>query len=110
VRGDEPVAVIQLAGELEIGRREYIHETLSVHGWEQGVLVDLSEATYADSTTLSELLRFREDADRLRIPVVLLIGSRQLARIIQYAGLKDAFNIFEDRDAALAHLAEAVAI
>ena len=100
----EPIVVIRLDGELEIGRREEIRNALHVSGSESGILIDLSGATYADSTTLAELLRFRRDAEAHRVRTAMIIANRQFARLIQYAGLGEAFAIFGDRAAALTYL------
>jgi anti-anti-sigma factor len=99
------IAVIALAGELEIGRREELREALHLAGTEPGILLECSEVTYADSTALAELLRFRNEADALGIPLAIVIASRQFARLIQYAGLADAFAIFDTRGPALTYLA-----
>ena len=102
--GETAIVVIRLGGELEIGRREEIRTALRVSGSESGILVDLSEATYADSTTLAELLRFRRDAEQHRVRTAMIVSNRQFARLIQYAGLGEAFAIFGDRGAALTYL------
>jgi len=96
--------VIRLAGELEIGRRAEVNAALHVNGSESGILVDLFDVTYADSSALAELLRFRTEAERHAVPVAIVIGSRQFARLIQYAGLANAFKIFDDRAPALTYL------
>jgi anti-anti-sigma factor len=98
------IAVIRLSGELEIGRRAEIAGVLVLGGNESGVLLDFSGVTYADSTTLAEMLRFRDEAAGAGVPVAIVIGSKQFARLIQYAGLSQAFHIFEDRGAALTEL------
>jgi anti-anti-sigma factor len=102
------IAVIRLSGELEIGRRNEIAQSLVVIGSEAGVLLDFSEVTYADSTSLAELLRFRDDAARHNVPVAIVIGSKQFARLIQYAGLGHAFRIFDNRAEALTDLSGAL--
>ena len=96
--------MIRLTGELEISRKDEIARALKIAGTEGGILVDFFDVTYADSTTLAELLRFRRDADERAIPVAIIIGSRQFARLIQYAGLSDAFAVFDNRGAALTFL------
>ncbi|MDQ2909252.1 MAG: STAS domain-containing protein [Candidatus Eremiobacteraeota bacterium] len=101
----QSLAVIRLEGELEISRRDEIARALQLDGSERGILLDFSDVTYADSTTLAELLRFRADAERLGVPVAILIASKQFARLIQYAGLSAAFEIFGERSAALTYLA-----
>ncbi|MDQ2681161.1 MAG: STAS domain-containing protein [Candidatus Eremiobacteraeota bacterium] len=99
------IEVIALEGELDIARRAEINEALLVKGSESALLVDCSEVTYADSTALAELLRFRSAAAEKRVPVALLIGSTQFVRVIQYAGLNGVFQIFNDRASALTYLA-----
>jgi anti-anti-sigma factor len=101
------ISVIRLTGELEISRKDEIARALRIAGSEGGILVDFFDVTYADSTTLAELLRFRRDADQKGIPVAIIIGSRQFARLIQYAGLGDAFPVFDNRAAALTFLSSA---
>jgi anti-anti-sigma regulatory factor len=64
----------------------------------------LSEVTYADSSILAELLRFHGEAERHGVRVALAIASKQFARLVQYAGLAQAFAIFDSADAARAFL------
>jgi anti-anti-sigma factor len=99
------IAVIRLTGELDIGRREEIHAAFQLDRSASRVLVDLSDVTYADSTTLSELLRLRADAQAQEARIAIVIGSKRFARVIQYAGLGSAFAIFDDRAPALTYLA-----
>jgi len=98
------IAVVRLTGELEIGRQAEIGAALTLGGNESGVLLDFSAVSYADSTTLAEMLRFRDEAAKAGVPVAIVIGSKQFARLIQYAGLAQAFRIFEDRGQALTEL------
>jgi anti-anti-sigma factor len=98
------IAVIRLTGELEIGRRDEIAAALVVSGAESGILLDFSDVNYADSTSLAELLRFRDEAAQRNVPVAIVIGSKQFARLIQYAGLAQAFRIFDNRGEALTEL------
>lgn len=103
------VKTIELGGELEISRKAEIREALQRSNEDRAVLVDLSEATYADSVALTELLRFCVEAQRDSVSVALLICTPQLARVVQYAGLAAAFQTFDDRNAALKYLSERVA-
>jgi anti-anti-sigma factor len=99
------IVVIRLTGELDIGRREEIQKAFVIPPNASRVLVDLAEVTYADSTTLAELLRLRADAEAQVARIAIVIGSRRFARVIQYAGLSSAFAIFDDRGSALTYLA-----
>jgi anti-anti-sigma factor len=106
---NKSISVIRLTGELEIGRKDEITNALTLSGSESGILLDFSDVTYADSTSLAELLRFRDESSQANIPVAIVIGSRQFARLIQYAGLGHAFRIFDNRAAALSDLSQATA-
>ena len=99
--------VIRLSGELDIGRRDEIRSALRAGNTNGPILVDFSDVSYADSTVISGLVRLRGDADASGRPFALLIGDPRLARLLQYAGLADAFAVFDDRAAALTYLAEA---
>ena len=97
---------IRLGGELDIARKNEIREALIREAGDRAVLIDLSEATYADSVALTELLRFCVTAQHDGVLVALVIRTPQFARVVQYAGLAGAFKIFDDRDAALEYLSE----
>lgn len=99
--------VVSLAGELDIARKEELHRALFIEPSMRGILLDLSDVTYADSTALTELLRFRMQADQGNIPVAIVVTSPQLDRIVRYAGLHEVFIIFDNRADALAHLEQA---
>ncbi len=101
------LAVVKLDGELDIARRAEIRAALVVDGEHSGVLVDFAGVTYADSSAISELLRFRGDLDRRGLPVALLITSPQFKRLLQYAGVNDAFAVFDERADALTYLGKA---
>ena len=102
----EPVKVIRLSGELEIGRKDEIRAALCTPANGTPVLLDLSGVTYADSIALTELLRFCTEAQRERRPVALVIETPQFARLIQYAGLATVFKVFSQAADALAYLKE----
>ncbi len=104
MNGQSSYHVIRLHGELDLAHRDAIRAALQVEGPGPALLVDLSEVEYADSTVIAELLRFGIDAGRAGRRLAVLIGSERFARVLQYAGLGDAFAIFRDRGAALIYL------
>jgi anti-anti-sigma factor len=101
--------VVQLSGELDIERRDEVAAALLAAAPPRPALVDLSEVTYADSTIISELLRFRMRAERGEQRIAILVGTSRVVRLLEYAGLRDAFAIFEDRGSALTFLCNATA-
>ncbi|HTV73211.1 MAG TPA: STAS domain-containing protein [Candidatus Acidoferrales bacterium] len=98
------ISVIKLTGELEIGRKAEVRGALQLTDEQKSILIDCGEVTYADSTALAELIRFRNQADARQVPVAILIGNGQFARLLDYAGLAQAFAVFDTRGAALAFL------
>ena len=106
VSAEASVQVIRLSGELDATRRDEVARTLKLDGSRGGVLVDLSGAEYADSTVIAELMRLRADADAAGRRVALLIGNPRFARLLAYAGFAHAFEIYDQRGAALTALAE----
>jgi anti-sigma B factor antagonist len=99
--------VVTLAGELDIARKEELHRSLSIGSSVRGVLLDLAGVSYADSTALTELLRFQRHAELEGITVAIVVASPQLDRIIRYTGLYELFQVFEDRNEAIAYLERA---
>ncbi len=102
----EGIKIIRLAGELEIGRKDEIRDSLASSDDAAAVLLDLGEVTYADSIALTELLRFCADSARNQRPVALVIKTPQFARLVQYAGLATAFKIFDESSPAMEYLTE----
>jgi anti-anti-sigma factor len=106
VKKRRAIKVIRLGGELEIGRKNEIRESLASSGDAAAVLLDLGTVTYADSIALTELLRFCAEAARNDRPVALVVQTPQFARLVQYAGLANAFKIFSESAAAMEYLGE----
>jgi anti-anti-sigma factor len=104
------IQIVRLGGELEIGRKRELRDAFELSPDARAVLVDLSEVTYADSTALTELLRFCVMAQRAGRPIAIVIRTRQFSRLVQYAGLAGAFKVFETYDDALTFLQEQLAI
>lgn len=102
------IETVQLDGELEVSRKQEIRDAFSLRAGARGVLVDLGAVTYADSTALTELLRFCMTAQREKVPIAIVIRTRQFARLVQYAGLASAFRIFDENEQAIAYLKEEV--
>jgi anti-sigma B factor antagonist len=97
--------VIKLDGELDIERRDELARVLVVTNAGPAILVDFSRVTYADSTALSQLMKFRNEATSAGRRIAILTGDPQFMRVLQYAGLTDIFAVFSDRGEALSYLA-----
>jgi anti-sigma B factor antagonist len=96
--------VIALSGEVDLYTApEFKQQLLEVIG--QGgkhVIVDLSDTTFIDSTTLGVLVggvkRLRPDGGQLS----LVCSDRNITKIFEITGLNKVFPIYESREEALA--------
>jgi anti-sigma B factor antagonist len=95
--------VISLAGEVDLYTApEFKQQLLEVVG--QGskeVIVDFSDTSFFDSTTLGVLVggvkRLRPNGGRLS----LVCSDRNITKIFEITGLNKVFDIYESRDAAV---------
>ena len=101
---DESTYVIALAGEVDLYTApEFKQQLLDVIG-EGGkdVVVDFSDTTFIDSTTLGVLVggvkRLRAQEGRLS----LVCSDRNIRKIFEITGLDRVFTIYPTRDEALA--------
>jgi anti-anti-sigma factor len=105
-RREPPAAVVALVGEHDAYSAERLESELTAL-LDEGlrIVVDLRDAEFIDSTTLSVLLAARLHAERLSLGFALLLPDRQYTQvhqILELTGLGRAFAIFEKLDAALA--------
>jgi anti-sigma B factor antagonist len=103
-RIDDSTYVISLSGEVDLYTApEFKQQLLDVIG-EGGrdVVVDFSDTTFIDSTTLGVLVggvkRLRAQDGRL----LLVCSDRNITKIFEITGLDRVFTIYPTRDEALA--------
>jgi anti-anti-sigma factor len=101
-----PAAVVALVGEHDAYSAERLEHELAVL-LEEGrrIVIDLREATFIDSTTLSVLLGARARAEQSSLGFALLLPDRtytQVNRILELTGLGPIFATFGKLDEALA--------
>ena len=107
-RLSEHAYVVSLAGEVDLYTApEFKQQLLEVIA--QGateVIVDLSSTTFIDSTTLGVLVggvkRLRPNEGRLS----LVCSDRNITKIFEITGLDRVFDIYGDREAAMASLGD----
>lgn len=98
------IAVIALTGEVDLYTAPDLKQELVrlIDDGAQLVVVDLTETTFIDSTTLGVLIggikRLRPADGRLE----LVIADRTIAKVFEITGLDRVFSIHGDREAALA--------
>jgi len=105
---DEDTCVIALSGEVDLYTApEFKQQLLDAIG--QGakeVIVDFSDTTFIDSTTLGVLVggvkRLRPNGGRLS----LVCSDRNISKIFEITGLNKVFDIYETRDAAVGSIGQ----
>jgi anti-anti-sigma factor len=105
-RRDPPAAVVALVGEHDAYSAERLENELAGL-LEEGlrIVIDLRDASFIDSTTLSVLLVGRHRAERSALGFALLLPDRtytQVHQILDLTGLGPTFAIFGKLDDALA--------
>ena len=96
--------IVRLEGDWDISRRDELEQLLEpAYSWPGAVILDMAAVDYADSTILAALvvLRNRRRSKGLPLPS-LVVGSRQVRRLLSISGLNEAFPCYETVDAALA--------
>jgi anti-sigma B factor antagonist len=107
-RTSDGVFVIALSGEVDLYTAPEFKQQLieAVDEGAKHVVIDLSETTFIDSTTLGVLVggvrRLREhDGD-----LSLVCSDRNITKIFEITGLDRVFSIAPSRDEALARLSQ----
>jgi anti-sigma B factor antagonist len=100
------IASVAVAGEADVFTAPELKEALlaAVAGGAKDVLVDLSEATFVDSTTLGLLIGTVRRVEPLGGTVAIAVGDPSVSRIFEITRLDQVFAMFDDVDAALAYL------
>jgi anti-sigma B factor antagonist len=100
--------VIALTGEVDLYTApEFKQQLLEVIGrGAKEVVVDFSDTTFIDSTTLGVLVggvkRLRPNGGRL----ALVCSDRNITKIFEITGLNKVFDIYETRDAAVGSIGQ----
>jgi anti-sigma B factor antagonist len=104
---DAETHVIELGGEIDLYTAPEFKERMVelIEGGKKHIVVDLSEATFIDSTTLGVLVggvkRLRPTGGAL----ALVCTDQNITKIFEITGLDRVFPIHATRDEALAALA-----
>jgi anti-anti-sigma factor len=105
-RRDPPAAVVALVGEHDAYSSQRLeNELLMLLDERHHVAVDLRDASFIDSTTLSVLLAARHQAEQSSLGFALVLLDRdytQVHQILELTGLGSAFAIFHQLEDALA--------
>jgi anti-anti-sigma factor len=89
--------VVTLRGEWDVSNRDRLHEAFVALGLDRDVLVDLSDASFFDSTALAELIvlykRLTGGSRRLEA----LVGNSNMRRLLELTSLDALFGVSAQR-------------
>lgn len=98
------VAVLKLGGDLDMAIRAELRAALAALASSRIVVLDVAAVSYADSTALSELIRFRKALLAAGGTEVRFVGpGSSFERILQLTDLTRVFPVFSTLDEALAN-------
>jgi anti-sigma B factor antagonist len=108
--GPEGVRVVRVVGEVDMSHEEELRAELrsAVTSGERGVVVDLTECEFIDSTGVRALLLSREaqDPDDGAVTLAVAAASEQIIRILTVMGIDKAIPIRPTVDEASSTLSD----
>jgi anti-sigma B factor antagonist len=109
--GGDGVEVVALTGEHDLGTLPQVRDAFEAVGDDQALIIDLSSATFVDSSILGAVLDARRLASEAgRGFAVACDGAAEpVRRVLEVTGLADELPVHPTRGAALAALAVASA-
>jgi anti-anti-sigma factor len=96
------VAVIALSGELDIAATSSVRSCVETGVGRRAVVLDLSGATFVDSSMLKELLRANAELERYDTRLVLAGIPPAVQRVLDLTRTTGMFTLAGDRSAAVA--------
>jgi len=98
------VAVVRLAGELDMAATEALRAALGAPPGAGAMVVDLAEVTFIDSAVLKELLRARDELAADDVLLVLAEVAGPVRRLLDLTRTAELFDIEPDAAAAVTRL------
>lgn len=113
-RADPPVAILELTGEHDGFTTHLIEQELArLHDAGLPIVVDLLQASFVDSSTLSALLTGQRQAEEASLGFALALDgvtSLQVHRIFETTGLESSFVVAPTREEAVAAARQGAAV
>jgi anti-sigma B factor antagonist len=97
----EGVSLVELSGELDIAATSALRSCVDEAVGRRGLVLDLSGATFVDSSMLKELLRANAELDRYETRLVLAGITPAVLRVLELTRTTELFTLADDRGAAL---------
>jgi anti-sigma B factor antagonist len=101
--GSLPLPVLEVAGELDLAVAPWLRDQLDALfvGGASSLVVDMTDATFLDSTALGVLVGALNRCRERGGEVHLIVTESQVLRVLRITGLNDAFTLHESRSELL---------
>ena len=96
------VCLVELSGELDIAATASVRTCVDEAAGSRGLVLDLSGATFLDSSMLKELLRASAELARYDTPLVLAGVPPAVRRVLDLTRTTGLFTLADDRAAGVA--------
>jgi anti-anti-sigma factor len=106
---DSDTCVISVEGEADMGAAVKFNESFftAAQTGAQRVVADLTGVSFIDSTMLNALVVSHRRLARSEGRFAVVCNGPRVARVFEMTGLEQMLDVFETREAALAHVREA---
>ncbi|UOX91880.1 STAS domain-containing protein [Amycolatopsis sp. FBCC-B4732] len=108
-RTDAGIVTVRCTGEVDLGTACRLRDRLlaPIRAGARGVVADLTETTFCDSTVFSVLVEAQRDADERNVAFAIAPGDTAVFRPLHILGLDRTLPLHRGRAAARAAVAEA---
>lgn len=106
-RTEAGTAVLVLAGEIDLSTSGRFRAALDAarQGGANGIVVDLSDVTFVDSTMLRELLRAHGDCGENGVRFALAAPGPPVRRLLELTGTDAVLSLHDERQSAIEFVA-----
>jgi anti-anti-sigma factor len=91
------ISLVELSGELDIAATSEVRKCVDTAAADRGLVLDLSGATFVDSSMLKELLRASAELARTDTRLVLAAIPPAVQRLLELTRTTGLFTLAEDR-------------
>ena len=104
---DAGVVTVRCAGELDLDNAPRLRDALlgAVRAGARGIVADLTETTFCDSTVFSVLVEAHREAGAHGVPYAIAAGEAAVTRPLQFLGLDRLLPLYPGPAAARAAVA-----
>lgn len=104
--GDGGAHVIRVRGEIHVSTAPEFTQrlTAAIESGKTAIVLDMSGVEFIDSTGLSVLLNGLRLVTQMHGRMAIVCTNPTVLRLFQITSLDETFDIFEDREAAIAHV------